>query len=182
MKLYIFPEKYFCTTTAKTTHSWPSRSFKGFRAKKTPRIHNLLGVTGFLSLASSCKSWLGLASHAGVFRGARFLSLLLFGWAGVCREGWKTSSLNSPAWETWIFDKEIGKKKLCSSNSDLPCDFKLRNLFQCNVKLSARKDSLVVGSPRKRFDFNSLKSPFLGFRVIQTEYWPDFNLESVFYH
>ena len=81
----------------------------------------------------------------------------------------RRAPLNSPAWEArlWICDKEIGKK-LCSSNSDLPCDFKLRNLFQCNVKLSARKDSLVVGSPRKYFDFNSLKSPFLGFRVIQT--------------
>ena len=29
-------------------------------------------------------------------------------------------------------------------------------------------------------DFNSLESPFLGFRVIQTAYWPKFNLESVF--
>ena len=52
-----------------------------------------------------------VASHAGVFRGARFRSLptnacstednspclawersVVFGWAGVCREGWKTSS------------------------------------------------------------------------------------------
>ena len=30
------------------------------------------------------------------------------------------------------------------------------------------------------FSFDSLKSPFLGLRVIQTGYWPDFNLESVF--
>ena len=29
-------------------------------------------------------------------------------------------------------------------------------------------------------EFYSLKAPFLGFRVIQTGYWPDFNLESVF--
>ena len=29
-------------------------------------------------------------------------------------------------------------------------------------------------------DFNSLKSPFLGFQVIQTGYWPELNLESVF--
>ena len=57
----------------------------------------------------------------------------------------RRAPLNSPAWEArlWICDKEIGKK-LCSINSDLPCDFKLRNLFQCNVKLSARRDSLVV--------------------------------------
>ena len=37
-----------------------------------------------------------------------------------------------------------------------------------------------VGSPRKIFfGFLLLKSPFLGFRVIQTGYWPDVNLESV---
>ena len=36
-----------------------------------------------------------------------------------------------------------------------------------------------AGSPRKFLDFNSLKSPFLGFVVIQTGYWPDFNLEIV---
>ena len=29
-------------------------------------------------------------------------------------------------------------------------------------------------------DFNSLKSPSLGFRVIQMGYWPDFNLETIF--
>ena len=29
--------------------------------------------------------------------------------------------------------------------------------------------------------FNSLKSPFLGFRVIQKVYWPDLNLECVFH-
>ena len=34
--------------------------------------------------------------------------------------------------------------------------------------------------PRNYLDFYSLKSPFLGFRVIQVGYWPDFNLESVF--
>ena len=38
-----------------------------------------------------------------------------------------------------------------------------------------------AGSPRIFFFyFNSLKSPFLGFRVIQTGYWPDFILQSVF--
>ena len=95
----------------------------------------------------------------------------------------RRAPLNSPAWEARLgYAIKKLEKKLCSSNSDLPCDFKLRNLFQCNVKLSARKDSLVVGSPRKYFDFNSLKSHFLGFRVIKTEYWPDFNLESVFYY
>ena len=74
----------------------------------------------------------------------------------------KRAPLNSPAWEARLgYAIKKLEKKLCSSNSDLPCDFKLRNLFQCNVKLSARKDSLVVGSPRKYFDFNSLKSPFL---------------------
>ena len=31
----------------------------------------------------------------------------------------------------------------------------------------------------KFFGFLLLKSPFLGFRVIQTGYWPDVNLESV---
>ena len=30
----------------------------------------------------------------------------------------------------------------------------------------------------KFLDFNSPQSPFLGFRVIQTGYWPDFSLES----
>ena len=71
----------------------------------------------------------------------------------------RRAPLNSPAWEA-----RLGyaiKKLICDKEIDLPCDFKLRNLFQCNVKLSARKDSLVVGSPRKYFDFNSLKSPFL---------------------
>ena len=34
--------------------------------------------------------------------------------------------------------------------------------------------------PRNVLDFYSLKSPFLGFRVIQAGCWPDFNLESVF--
>ena len=29
------------------------------------------------------------------------------------------------------------------------------------------------------FGFLLLKSPFLGFRVIRTGYWPDFNVESV---
>ena len=33
---------------------------------------------------------------------------------------------------------------------------------------------------RNYLDFYSFKSPFLGFRVIQLGYWPDFNLESVF--
>ena len=37
-----------------------------------------------------------------------------------------------------------------------------------------------AGSPRIFFYFYSLKSPFLGFRVIQTGYWPDFILQSVF--
>ena len=37
------------------------------------------------------------------------------------------------------------------------------------------------GSPKKLFGkFYSFKPPFLGFRVIQLGYWPDFNLESVF--
>ena len=31
-------------------------------------------------------------------------------------------------------------------------------------------------------DFYSLKSPFLGFQVIQTGYWPVFNLEGVLYY
>ena len=49
-----------------------------------------------------------------------------------------------------------------------------------------RRRKLLAGSggrlPQERFwIFNSLTSPFLGFRVIQTGYWPDFNLESVFY-
>ena len=36
--------------------------------------------------------------------------------------------------------------------------------------------------PQEMFlDFNSLKFPFLGFRVIHTGYCPDFNLESVFF-
>ena len=34
--------------------------------------------------------------------------------------------------------------------------------------------------PGKKLDFYYLKSPFLGFLVIQTECWPDGNLESVF--
>ena len=34
--------------------------------------------------------------------------------------------------------------------------------------------------PGKKLDFYYLKSPFLGFQVIQTECWPDGNLESVF--
>ena len=38
-----------------------------------------------------------------------------------------------------------------------------------------------LAPPRLNYlDFYSLKSPFLGFRVIQMGYWPDFNLESVF--
>ena len=37
-----------------------------------------------------------------------------------------------------------------------------------------------LASPRNYLDIYSLKSPFLGFRVIQIVYWPDFNLESVF--
>ena len=34
--------------------------------------------------------------------------------------------------------------------------------------------------PGKNLDFYSLKSPFVGFQVIQTKYWPDGNLESLF--
>ena len=34
--------------------------------------------------------------------------------------------------------------------------------------------------PGRFLDFNSLKSSCLGFRVLQTEYWLDFNLESFF--
>ena len=34
--------------------------------------------------------------------------------------------------------------------------------------------------PGKKLDFYSLKSSFLGFQVIQTECWPDGNLERVF--
>ena len=34
--------------------------------------------------------------------------------------------------------------------------------------------------PGNFLDFHSLKSPFLGFIVIQKGYWPDSNLESVF--
>ena len=37
-----------------------------------------------------------------------------------------------------------------------------------------------LAPPRNYLDFYSLKSPFLGFGVIQMGYWPDFNLESVF--
>ena len=35
-------------------------------------------------------------------------------------------------------------------------------------------------SPRNVLDFYSLKSYLLGFRVIQTEYWSDFNWDSVY--
>ena len=36
-------------------------------------------------------------------------------------------------------------------------------------------------APKRNYlDFYSLESPFLGFRVIQMEYRPDFNLESIF--
>ena len=34
--------------------------------------------------------------------------------------------------------------------------------------------------PGNNLDFYSLKSPFLGFQVIQTGYWPDCNLKIVF--
>ena len=34
--------------------------------------------------------------------------------------------------------------------------------------------------PGKNLDVYSLKSPFLGFQVIQTKYWPDGKLESLF--
>ena len=37
-----------------------------------------------------------------------------------------------------------------------------------------------LASPRNFLVFNSLKSSFLGFRVIHTVYWPDSNLQSVF--
>ena len=37
-----------------------------------------------------------------------------------------------------------------------------------------------LAPPGNYLDFYSLKSPSLGFRVIQMGYWPDFNLESVF--
>ena len=82
----------------------------------------------------------------------------------------RRAPLNSPAWEARLGyaiknwkknyvparENELSRSfSLGSSNSDLPCDFKLRSLFQCKVKLSARKDSLVVGSQRKYFDFNS---------------------------
>ena len=48
-----------------------------------------------------------------------------------------------------------------------------------------RRRKLPVGSrgmhPGEMFlDFYSLRSPFLGFSVIQSGYWPDFNLESFF--
>ena len=44
---------------------------------------------------------------------------------------------------------------------------------------------LLVGSrglhPSEMFqDFYSMRSPFVGFSVIQSGYWPDFNLESFF--
>ena len=39
---------------------------------------------------------------------------------------------------------------------------------------------LGAGSPFFVLDLNSLKSHSIGFQVIQTGYWPDFNLESVF--
>ena len=44
---------------------------------------------------------------------------------------------------------------------------------------------LLVGSrgmhPGEMFlDFYSMRSPFVGFSVIQSGYWPDFNLESFF--
>ena len=48
-----------------------------------------------------------------------------------------------------------------------------------------QRHKLLAGSGRrlpqeKKLDFYYLKSPFLGFQVIQTECWPDGNLESVF--
>ena len=96
----------------------------------------------------------------------------------------KRAPLNSPPWEARLgyAIKKLEKKNYvpailisCVTLSYVIC-------FSATiVKLSGRKDSLVVGSPKKHFDFNSLTSPFLGFRVIQTEYWPDFNLETVFY-
>ena len=48
--------------------------------------------------------------------------------------------------------------------------------------LKAQTFSGVQGlaPPRNYLDFYSLKSPFLGFCVIQMGYWPGFNLESVF--
>ena len=35
---------------------------------------------------------------------------------------------------------------------------------------------------RESGGINSLKSPFLGFWVLETGYWPDYNLESFFFH
>ena len=48
----------------------------------------------------------------------------------------------------------------------------LRRMFPSCSDLGLPDEMLWISIP--------LKSPFLGFRVIQTEYLPDFNLEDVF--
>ena len=58
-------------------------------------------------------------------------------------------------------------------------------LILTNFLNERQRHKLLAGSGRrlpqeKKLDFYYLKSPFLGFQVIQTECWPDGNLESVF--
>ena len=47
-------------------------------------------------------------------------------------------------------------------------------------KVQASSGVREKAPPGIKLDFYYLKSPFLGFQVIQTECWPDGDLESVF--
>ena len=67
------------------------------------------------------------------------------------------------------------------------CAFQVRiqDKYSADFLNERRRRKILEGSGvqalrRNFFGFLLLKSPFLGFRVIRTRYWPDFNVDSVF--
>ena len=113
----------------------------------------------------SASDWLNQNSHA-----ARLIRSTTQIWAVMCHQYgiFALVSQTSFGGET---SGSIAKSCLFSQASDF---LNKRQMLKLPAGYSA-------GSPRIFFFyFYSLKSPFLGFRVIQTGYWPDFILQSVF--
>ena len=95
---------------------------------------------------------------------------------------WPTCLHHKSVSNCYVSPLEKGKTVTGMSSREVQQQKKHRQESRMNTNhfLNERwRRKLLVGSRANRMlDFNSPKSPFLGFWVIQAGYWPDFNFES----
>ena len=88
----------------------------------------------------------------------------------------ETSGFCQTAVFTVTHAKSLSLRIVCRRGSRINTDRFPKRAPKAQASRGVRRRTL----PGNFLDFHSLKSPFPGFIVIQKEYWPDFNLESVF--